>query len=298
MIFCFENFLKKQDVEYKCNMDISKASFMGIGGKANYAVFPDSEARLVKTVDFLSEHCIPFRVVGKMTNVLPPDANYDGVLVFTAKMSHYYVAENTVYAECGVPFSLLLNNIAEMGLGGFEELYGIPGSLGGMIYGNAGAYGKTVADALISARVYDYRKKKICTLEKDGMKFSYRTSIFKNSDMILLSAEMLFLKISDYSVKDKLRSIVARRKKEQPYGEKSLGSIFKRCGDIPVSFLIDKLGLKGFRIGGAEISKKHAGFIVNADNATSADVIGIIELIKQKVYSAYGILPKEEIEYL
>jgi len=298
MTQCLVDFFKKQDVEYKRNLNISRLSSIGIGGNADFAAMPSDEEKLIKTIEFLKKNRIKHRVVGRLTNILFTSREYNGVLILTSKMKNYYVAENEISAQCGVSFSKMLSELSYRGISICEELYGIPGSIGGMIFGNAGAFGKSISDCLISARLYFTEEKKIVTLTADEMRFSYRNSIMKDKESVLLSASFNFRESDNDALKNRMREIMDLRKSTQPYGAKSLGSVFKRCGDIPISKLIDELGFKGYSVGGACVSEKHAGFIINSGGATAEDVIALISLIKSRIRSSYGIAPEEEIQYI
>lgn len=298
MTQCLIDFFKKQDVEYKRDLNISKLSSIGIGPNADLAVMPTDESKLIKIIEFLKNNRVKHRVVGRMTNILAIGKRYDGVLVLTSKMTDYFVAENTIVAQCGASFSRLLSELSLINIGICEELYGIPGSVGGMVFGNAGAYGKSISDCLISAKLYLTEENKIITLAADEMCFSYRNSLMKDKESVLLSASFKARECDKVTLQNKMKEIIRRRKTAQPYGEKSLGSIFKRCADIPISRLIDELGFKGYSVGGACVSQKHAGFIVNSGGATADDVITLIKLIKARIYSSYGIIAEEEIQYI
>ncbi len=298
MLRCFTEFLKKHDVEYVESFDISSVSSIGIGGKACLAVMPNDADKLIKVLDFIISNRIKYKIVGQMSNILPSDALYDGVLVLTRKMQGYSVAENVLTVNCGAKLSSVLSRIAKINLGGMEELFGIPGSVGGMVLGNAGAYGKSILDFFVDAEIYSPSKKCVSLFDCSQMNFSYRNSSIKNTDNVLLSARFSLDYVPYEIIKEKMKDVISKRKKAQPYFAKSLGSIFLRCGDIPTSLMIDRLGLKGYRIGGAEISTKHAGFIINKENASSEDVKALISFVKEKISSFYGVMPKEEIEYL
>ena len=292
------DFLKKQDVEFIESFDISSVSAIGIGGVASVAVMPNDETQLINVIEFLYSNGIKFKIVGRMTNILQIEDIYNGVLILTGKMSGYSLAENIVAVKCGAVLSKILKEVSAENLGGAEELYGIPGSVGGMVYGNAGAYGKAVSDIFVSARFYCPSEKRIFHLTNSDMNFSYRSSLIKNTDYVLLSSELLFQNKQKEDVTKRIREITNLRQLSQPYGKKSLGSVFKRYSDVPISKLIDELGLKGLTVGGASVSKKHAGFIVNNGDARAGDVLRLIEIIKEKIYNAYGIVAEEEIEYM
>ena len=298
MTNAFIDFLKEQDVEYQESFNMSKMSSIAIGGIARLAVMPNSEEKLIKTIDFIFDKSLPYTLVGRMTNILPVDDVYNGVLITTSNIRSYCVAENVCRAECGVSFSKLLVELAKLDFGGMEELFSIPGSVGGMVYGNAGAYGKSISDFIISARVYDVHQRNVYELRKADLDFKYRDSLLKKSGLVLLSANFLLEHKSCEDVTRRFSEIVDIRKRNQPYDSKSLGSIFKRKDGFPISKLIDTLGLKGTRIGGAVISEKHAGFIVNKGGATRSDVIDLIELIKTRLYVEYGIIAEEEIQFM
>lgn len=292
------DFLKKWDVEFYRSLDISNISSIGIGAVCDTALYPHSVEQFLKAVDFLEENSVKYFVAGRMTNVLVCCEKYDGVILFTTKIKGYYVAENVVSAECGASFSSILKEISSLSLGGYEQLYGIPGSVGGMVYNNAGAFGKSVSDCFVRAKLYSPRDKTVTVASASEMGFSYRKSVLQNKTHVLLSADFLFAKKDEEEIQEAFTSVIIARKKSQPYGSKSLGSVFKRQDGVPLSKLIDDIGLKGVRIGGAEISKKHAGFIVNAGGATSDDVLRLIELIKTRLYKECGVIAEEEIEFL
>lgn len=298
MAQCLTDFLKEQDVEFYELFEMSKISSIGIGGKARLLASPNTEEKLIRLIDFLVENNEKHIIVGRMTNILPCDSEYSGVLISTLKISTYNVAEIRCSVSCGTDFSKLLYNLSAMGYGGMEELFGIPGSVGGMIFGNAGAYGKSVSDFITDVTVYDPLRKKKYSLDASEMGFAYRESIVKHTRLTVLSANLIFSLKAVNDIRERFSEIISLRKASQPYGQKSLGSIFKRSGDIAISRLIDNLGLKGLRIGGAEISEKHAGFIVNVGGATAKDVTELIKIIKNKIFSAYGIEAEEEIQFM
>lgn len=298
MTECFLDYLKKQDVEFKRFYNLKLKSSIKIGGACNTAVFPKSIYELISVLEFITENKLEFKLLGNMTNVLPRDDFYKGIIVFTSEINKYYVAENKACIECGALLSRVLRTLSNQNLGGCEELYGIPGSLGGILYSNAGAYGKSISDIFVSARVYSLTDYKICELSKSDFSFSYRHSVLKDRHFVLLDAVLQFEKSYKDIILERMSYYINRRKSEQPFGKPSLGSIFKRKDGVFISKLIDNLGLKGYSIGDAEISKKHAGFIINSGNAKASDVKKLIELIKSKLYASYGVIPEEEIEFL
>ncbi|MBQ1261038.1 MAG: UDP-N-acetylmuramate dehydrogenase, partial [Clostridia bacterium] len=210
----------------------------------------------------------------------------------------YSVAESTVNAECGIRFSSLCSRLAALGLGGFEELFSIPGSLGGMLYSNAGAYGKEISNLFIEGEFYDTQSGKVIEICRSDMDFSYRSSAMKKRALIALSALLRLEKSSPEAINKRIDYYKGLRLASQPCGEYSLGSVFKRPQGYYAAELIDKAGLKGYRIGGAQVSIKHAGFIVNSNGASAEDFIKLKDYVKNKVFERYGVLLEEEIEIL
>ena len=295
MAECFTEFLKKQEVEYKRNKKLSGLSYIGVGGECSFALYPDTAEKLINILCFLCEKNLDFRLAGKMTNILPSDSYYDGSVIFTERMTGYIREGNLVTAECGVRLSRLIYELSEGSLGGAENLYGIPGTLGGAIVGNSGAFGSEISDIVSSVTAFDIIERKVIKLYKDELSFSYRSSIFKERPMVILSAELLFKSAPTDITKAKLKKIIKERIKKQPCGKRTLGSTFKRHKSIPVSKIIDDLGLKGYSIGGAVISPFHAGFMQNSSGASSLDFQRLIEYVKEKINSVYGFVPEEEI---
>ena len=297
MTKCFLDFLKKQDVEFKEWLNIKSISSIGIGGRAKIAVLPKNEAQLIETVRFLFKNGMEYKIIGNATNVLFPDTDFSRVLILTRKINIYRIENDVLYAPTGTHLSAAIREIAGLGYTGLDELYGIPGSIGGAVYGNAGAYGKSVSDVIEAVRVYAPETDEIQLVAADDMKFSYRTCALKYSGKILLSANIKLCRDSAENVCRRLATVIAKRKSSQPSG-RSLGSIFKRYNGIPVSKLIDELGMKGLSVGGAVISEKHAGFILNVSGASAHDVCALISEIKSRIYRVHGFIPEEEIEIL
>ena len=294
----FTELLKKWDVEYFWNFEIKSISYVGIGPIATLLVIPNSEADFLNILSYLTLKNEKFKIVANMTNLLFTGDKYDGVIIHIKKLTVYSVAENIVTMNCGVKFTPTLRSLAGKKLGGLAPLYKIPGTLGGMVYSNAGAYGKSVSDFLIDALVFDAKAQSLYTLKNDELQFSYRESVFSKEPFYLISARLLFERVDYEDEIKKQDEISHRRSASQPTNMRSLGSVFKRCGDTPISKLIDNAGLKGARIGDAEISKKHAGFIVNLGNATASDYLALIDLIKITLNEKFGITPETEIEII
>ena len=290
--------MKKHDVNFKRNLKISDISSIKIGGSADIVAYPKTESELIETLDFLESISVPYKITGKMTNILASDDGFRGVIVSTKLFSEIEFFENLAYATSGVLVNSLLFAAAKENLGGLEALYGIPGTLGGRLHNNGGAGDFDVSKAIIYAKVYSPKDKKILLLDNADLCLSYRNSILCEQNYVALSLALAFTHGKYSDIMQKIRIAVDKRRAAQPLAFPSLGSIFKREKGMAVSKLIDEAGLKGYRIGSAQISKKHAGFIINRGKATASDVIMLIEYVKKEIFKKYGFEPKEEIEFL
>ena len=292
------DFLIKKDVEHKINQPMAEYTSIRIGGTAAVVAFPSTEDQLIDLVRYLRQRGMTYTVVGRMTNVLPCDGEYKGVIVNTKRLDRYRRDGNTVFAECGVTASSLIMRLSVLGLGGIESLYGIPGTLGGMIASNAGAYGCEIGEVVKSVRAYSPSLDKTITLSHDELCFSYRNSVFSGSDMLILSAELELTPLAPEIIGSKMGMIRQKRILTQPLEYPSLGSVFKRANGISAGQIIDNCGLKGLSVGGAMISPKHAGFIVNTGGATAADFRDLVDIIKGEVNRQRGVTLEEEIKYI
>lgn len=262
------------------NASLKEYSSFKIGGNAKFMFFPTSLKQSKKLLKFLNKQKLKYIILGNATNVL---INGDKEIVVSfKKLNKIERNKNKIYAESGVSL-FKLNEFAKNNcLTGLERTYGIPASVGGGIVQNCGAYTHNISDCL--EKVILFNGKKIKKVKKENLEFAYRTSIFKKQHSWVVLAGIFALK---YKAKNKieatLNDIINTRKERQPYELPSAGSVFKRVDGILVSKLIDELGLKGFEIGGAKVSEKHAGFIVNYNNASFEDVINLINFIKNKI---------------
>ena len=278
-IYMFDNIEKIE------NADLKNYNTFKIGGKGTI-VFPKNVLELKKTIKNCENNKLNYLILGNGSNLLFPDYDFDTILISLKKFNKISKKQNIVYVEAGVNIYSLNNYCLNNSLTNLEWSYGIPASFGGLVYMNSGAYEHSIFDYIKRVKVlYD---NKVVWINKKDIKFSYRKS---NIDGIILGAEIKLNKSDKKTIENKQKYYLECRKSSQPLNYPSAGSIFKRKNDIIPAKLIDNLGLKGTRIGGAEISKKHAGFIVNIDNAKSIDVRALIDYIKNKV----GIDLEEEI---
>ncbi len=283
--------LEKQNIEYEKDLPLSSRSSFRIGGAADIAVFPKTENELAEAVRAAKKSGTPMLVIGNGSNMLFDDSGWRGAAIFTEKMNETRVEGKSIFAGAGASFTALAVTAKNVSLSGLEFAYGIPGSVGGAVVMNAGAYGGEVAQVIESCRVYDMEKDEFFTLSKDEMKLSYRHTLFsENKALICLSAKFTLVEGKASEIDAKMRELMQRRRDKQPLEFPSAGSVFKRpAPDLFVGKMIEESGLKGFTVGGAQISKKHAGFIINIGGASASDVRELIAQIKAVIRSNYGV---------
>ncbi len=294
----FSEYLKSHDVEYEEQKSLAAMSPMGINTVAAYIAYPKNEDELIELVSYIKKREIPFIIAGRMSNILFRYDAYDGVVIITTKIRRKILAENEISLSCGMGLYSVISQLAEYNLGGFEGLVGIPGTVGGMVKQNAGAFGYEMSDCFKSAIIYDTDTQSTAVYKKADMHFSYRDSILRNNSKILLSATFIPVPKSSSEIKEAIREFKQKRGNTQPVTERSLGSIFKRIDGISAGYYIDKAGLKGTTVGAATVSAKHAGFIVCRSGATADDVIRLVEIVKERVYKVFNVELCEEIEII
>ncbi len=292
------DFFKANDVKYCENYPISRLTTIKIGGLCDVAVFPDTEKKLVLTVKFLSENGFKYKIVGKMSNVLPTDERFEGVIVATERFKTFAFSSDGVILSAGATFRGVSAALAESGLSGYEELVGIPGCIGGLVAGNAGAFSREAADIVKYVRAIELSSFDEVMLLPEVIGFSYRDSLFKHSDYLILEASFSLTGASKEKIKARIDECKSLRALTQPIDSPSLGSTFKKLSNVSSAELIDKCGLKGRRVGGAAVSKKHAGFIINEAGATAGDVKKLIDIVSNTVFSKHGVRLQREIEFL
>jgi len=285
----------------RCNEPMYLHTSFRIGGPADLYVVATSAHELVELVGLAREHELPYLIIGRATNILVADKGIRGVVIENAVRNMYLQDEAILYAESGVLLRDLVRETARRDLGGVEWAVGIPGSVGGAVVGNAGAYGSYISDVLLKATVLA-ADGAVRELSAKEMGFGYRTSRFKGqvtggNQEVILSAEFSLRPEPARIIAENIAEYTRRREESQPT-EPSAGSIFKRTEQYPAGFLIEQAGLKGMRIGDAQISPKHANFIVNLGNARAADVKTLIDLAQEQVWKQFGQKLELEIELI
>ena len=279
--------------DMETSFDFSKRSSIGCGGKARVAFYPKTIAQCVNLLRELHADGIEYTVVGNMTNVLPPDGEYKTPIVCTRLLKNADGAENGVI-PAGLNAAELIKFSLERNQSGMEFLYGIPCTLGGALYMNAGVNGKYIAEIVESVWVY-YCGKTLALTQKE-CEYAYKKSVFMDEDAVILGAKLVLKTSSREEIHTKIEEYKTRRA-HLPTG-KSMGCVFKNPEGTSAGALIEGAGLKGTRVGGAHISKTHANFIINDKGATSAEIGALVKLIKHAVFAKYKIRLQEEIRYL
>jgi len=267
-----------------------------IGGPAELFAEPGSEAELIALLRLLREKGAPYTVIGNGTNLLVRDAGVPGVVIRIGEgLSALRREGDTVLAGAGVPLSRLAVFAREQSLAGLEFAHGIPGSLGGAVMMNAGAYGGEMKDVVRRVRYLDAD---LAVRETEEPRFSYRSSRFEGSGELILGAAVALRPDDRDAIHGRMMELWARRSASQPLELPSAGSTFKRPAQGYAAAMIDGAGLKGLRVGGAQVSEKHAGFVVNTSGATCADVLALMEQIRAAVLAKYGVLLEPEVRLL
>ena len=286
-------------VEWEENCPLARHSSFRIGGAADVALFPKSSDELCKTLSLLREAEIPVLVIGNGSNVVFSDAGYRGAVVFTGKCRNIKIENDLVFADAGVLLSALSSAARDESLSGLEFAFGIPGTLGGAIFMNAGAYGGSMSDVCISSWYYDLETGHFGESFGDAQCFDYRKSVYQeHPERIILSATLKLKKGNRKTISEEMRAYWDKRRATQPLDLPNAGSVFKRPEGHFAGKLIEDCGLKGLTVGGAQVSQKHAGFIVNTGDATCEDVKRLIEKIQTTVLQQTGVKLECEIRFL
>ncbi len=280
------------------NKSASELCSFRIGGKCAVAVYPKSTEAFIGLIRLLNRKKFKYIIIGNGTNVVFCDGLYDGVAVCTSRMNKIFADGNMLTAQCGTSLNSLCNKAAQMSLSGLEFAYGIPGSVGGGTFMNAGAYGGELKDVITSVTVYDIENDVIRTLNNSECEFAYRDSVFQHKEYVILSTCTALSKDDGEAVRAKMNELMSRRRAKQPLNYPSAGSVFKRYPGRYTGQMIDEAGLKGKCVGGACISELHAGFIVNIGNATCKELKKLIEIIKTEIKKREGIEIECEIRFI
>lgn len=295
-----KDFIESKNIgDIKCDEELKKHTTYRVGGPCSYYITPSSINNLILLLKYLKDNNIKYKVLGNGSNVIVSSKKYEGAIINLNKLNNVRIEGENVYVEAGCPVIKLSNYCANNYLGGFEFASGIPAHIGGAIYMNAGAYKSDMSEVITEVTFID-ENLNLITLPKEKLNFSYRHSIFQEKKYVIVSAKIHLYKVKDV---DEIFTLMndrrQRRINTQPLEYPSAGSVFRNPSDTIFSGkLIEDLGLKGYSVGGAKISEKHANFIVNYNNATAEDIVELINIIKTKVKEKYNIDLKVEQEFV
>lgn len=295
--------VKPENIKY--GEPMSAHTTFRIGGPADYYVTPVDSSMVQDTVRICRKHQIPFYIIGNGSNLLVSDEGYKGVMIeIGSKMSQVYLPEEkgdakeaVLRAEAGISLSRLAMLAARKGLAGLEFAAGIPGTLGGGVTMNAGAYGGEIMQVIKSATVLDEHGE-VRTLEKEQLDLGYRTSIIQKKGYGVLEASFCLEYGEEAAILEKVRDFNTRRREKQPLEYPSAGSTFKRPQGYFAGRLIEDTGLKGFQVGGAQVSTKHCGFVINTGDATAREVRQLIQEVDRRVFEKFGVHLEPEVRIL
>ena len=282
------------------NEEMKKHTSFKIGGPAECLIKIENKVQLKNIFEIAKDFNIPLTIIGNGSNILVSDKGIKGI-VLKIEIKKLEIQENNekvnVTVGSGEKLGIIAQKFLNQEIEGFEFASGIPGTIGGAIRMNAGAHGKEMKD-IVKTVTYMDRDGNIKKIENVEAEFKYRNSIFSHKDYVIIETELELQKGNKEEISEKMQEYANFRKEKQPLEYPSAGSTFKRGEDFITAKLIDECGLKGYQIGGAQISEKHAGFIINKDNATAEDVMKLIEYTKEQIYNKFGKKIETEVEIL
>lgn len=291
----FKNIYNEEDI--KIDERMSEHIYFKVGGPTDILVTPTDVEQLRKTLKICKENDIPYYIIGNGSNLLVKDGGIRGVVIKLVKLNKLEKTKNSIKAETGVLLKDVSNIALEESLTGFEFACGIPGSVGGAVFMNAGAYNGEIKDVIKEAEVIN-NEGEIIVFSKEELELGYRTSKVMEEDFIVVSAVFDLTYGDKEKIQDRIDLLTNKREDRQPLEYPSAGSTFKRPEGYFAGKLIQDAGLKGFTIGGAMVSEKHSGFVINKGGATAKDILDVIDHIKKSVKSQFGVDLYPEVRVL
>lgn len=289
-----KDFFEKNNISYAENESMKNHTTFKVGGNADFVVKPQSVQQAQSIIRFCNKNNIPFYFLGNGSNVVFKDEGYKGVIIKTAALKEISINQCEVTAGSGWSMTQLCKLLQENGLSGLECCYGIPGNIGGGLFMNAGAYGGEIS-ACVKSVTYIDEDANLKTIQKSDAQFSYRHSIFQNHKWLIVSAAFSLTSKDKDEMLRFMEDIMQRRRDKQPLDKPSAGSSFKRPDGYFAAALIDECGLKGMSVGGAQISEKHAGFIINKGGATCRDIVNLADKTAEIVLQKKGVVLEKEM---
>ena len=293
----FTQFCLQNKIAFKKDEIMKAHTSFKIGGKADFFVSPKNADELKAVICELKRLNMPYFVIGKGSNLLVSDEGIEGAVISLSEFDKIEVNNKTVTVGAGVSLARLCTSARDNSLSGVEFAYGIPGSVGGALYMNAGAYGGEMSQVVVSATVLT-KDGEVQEIDAKDMALGYRTSIFKTSGAIILSAKFALETKNIAEITAQMDELLGRRVDKQPLEYPSAGSTFKRPTGYFAGALIEQNNLKGVSVGGAQVSEKHAGFVINYDNATANDVLALMQKITDTVLEKDGVKLEPEVIFV
>lgn len=275
---------------------MSRHTTFRIGGNASYFVTASDTEVIRETIRLCRQEKVPYYIVGNGSNLLVGDRGFDGVIIqIYTEINQIHIEDTRITAQAGALLSAIANRALERGLTGFEFAAGIPGTLGGAVVMNAGAYGGEMKDVLQEVTVLTPDGERL-VLKNAQLELGYRTSVIAKKGYIVLEAVIQLREGDKASIKAQMEELRGKRISKQPLEYPSAGSTFKRPKGHFAGQLIDEAGLRGFQVGGAQVSEKHCGFVINKDHATAADVTELMRQVSERVYEQFGVCLEPEVK--
>ncbi len=291
-----EGKVSSSEYEFFPSYSLSRLTSFRTGGSAA-VLFPKTLSFAKEIFSYLNQENVPYFILGNGSNVIAKDEGYDGLILSMLKLKNMTVQGTDITAECGASVTALAALAKKHSLTGFETFYGIPGTVGGAVFMNAGAYGGECKNVLSSV-TFVTPSGEICTLPPEELAMGYRTSRFETSGDLILSATFSLEKGDAHAIGARMDELMAKRSEKQPLEYPSAGSTFKRCEGRFTAQMIDEAGLKGLRVGGAMVSEKHAGFVINYDSAKSSDIFAVIDQVKKAILEKEGLAIECEVSVI
>ncbi|PKY90746.1 UDP-N-acetylenolpyruvoylglucosamine reductase [Falseniella ignava] len=298
MIVLYNELISKYPaMDIKLNEPLSQYSYTKVGGKADALVFPQTKQEVQQMIEWVDTNQVPLTILGNLSNLIVMDGGIRGIVMILTRMNQIQVEGETVIADAGASLIETTQVARDHHLTGLEFACGIPGSVGGAIFMNAGAYGGEIKDLPLEIETLT-RTGEFRTYSTQTAQFGYRHSIFQDNHEVVLQVKFQLEPGEIDLIQSEMDRLTELRTSKQPLELPSCGSVFKRPEGHFTGKLIQDAGLQGYRIGGAEISKKHAGFIVNVDHATATDYIELIQFIQHRIWELYQVQLEPEVRII
>lgn len=290
-----KSFFYENNIPFLEDESLKKHTTFKVGGNAEFIAMPENKIQAAKLLKFVKDNGIKYYIIGRGSNVIFRDNGFKGVIIKTANMQDIeYIDETTVYAAAGVPMNVLCKSLQEHSLKGLEFCYGIPGNVGGGLFMNAGAYGGEISNAVYQVEYID-ENCEIKTIDVSDCDFAYRHSVFQGKNWFITGCTFKLKKGDKAEILSFMEDIMQRRIDKQPLDKPSAGSSFKRPVGYFAAALIEQCGLKGCTVGGAQVSEKHSGFIINTGSATCKDIVELAEYVENIVFEKTGVKIEKEM---